>query len=246
MLSNTTCNLNCSAVTNSTGPGASGDCACIAKFLFAPLTSLCFLDCQQIENTDVTGGIPQPDNMTCICSSGYLWNASTLNCDFDCSSIDNNNGTDGSGGCRCNLPYSFIGGNPPKCDLNCSLVANSTTSGLAAGGICACDIPLVWNSTTLICGLDCSVVIHQNGAANASACNCLSPYVWNSVNTSCTIDCINITGATGTATDIETCECDAGLIWNPTSKTCEINCFGIPHAVAPTDPTLSVNQTCPC
>lgn len=200
-----TCGLNCVLVGNSTGPGVNGDCACADKFMYNTSSSMCYVDCNSIPNTNVAGGpSAQPDNLTCVCANSYTWNASALTCDFDCTTVNNSNGTVGSS-CSCSLPYSFIPNPLPVCAVNCSLIDNTTTVGTVSDGICTCVAPLVWNSSTLTCNLDCGVIPNANGTVNSTACSCSNQYSWNSTNSSCTINCTDIIGSTGQATDASTC-----------------------------------------
>lgn len=117
--SNTTCTLDCTLVVNSTNvTNAAGLCDCIAKYKYESATSLCIVNCNDIQNTDLA--VSQPSPTSCACGANYTWNAAGLRCDVDCTTVTNATGSDGNGGCVCAAPYSFVGGVSPACQLNCS------------------------------------------------------------------------------------------------------------------------------
>ena len=232
---------------NTTIDPVSHHCYCLPKYIWNDIGSSCDLNCNDISNTV----FPSINNNStfCECSPNYVWNGTLLTCilSVNCTAVTHSNGSNTDGTCNCTNPYSFILGNPSACNVNCSLIANTTTVGtIAAGANCSCNAPQIWNITTLTCNLSCNATFAANGTIDLWTCSCINHYVWTPDNLTCSINCTGVLGGSGTVVSQTECGCLPGHIWNGTSFTCEINCNGILYAIAPTNPTLSQNGICNC
>jgi hypothetical protein len=255
------CQINCSAISGTSGILSLDSCACIQGFTWNGSA------CVQSTPSNTT------NSTTSNCSTGYVWNG--FACQINCLAISNSNGQISLNSCACIQGYVWNGSacvqSTPSnttnsttsncstgyvwtglsCQINCSAI--SGTSGILSLDSCACIQGFTWNGSACVQST-------PSNTTNSTTSNCSTGYVWNGF--ACQINCLAISNSNGQIS-LNSCACIQGYVWNgsacvqstPSNNTtsncstgyvwtglsCQINC----SAISGTSGILSLDS-CAC
>lgn len=154
------CILNCSNATNTTKQTAiNGKCSCISMnswnpvtfqcefnstcptslYYYDPNSATCILNCSKISFTVTASS----NTDFCPCESNFTWDITNQKCD-------------------CKSPNNILNEIDRTCLPNCSNIGHTNNISYPNGS-CVCVGPFVWNSTTVTCSVDCSMVNNSVG-----------------------------------------------------------------------------------
>ncbi len=133
--------------------------------------------------------------------------------------------------------------------INCTGKAGSNGLPSTDGASCTCLNSTIrfWNSVTLTCDINCSLIPNNNGISDLSTrCSCTSPYTWSVVFMTCLLDCSTLIRAINNS-NASACNCLSPYFWNPLSMDCDVNCTQYPCALPGIfDEVVSSTQICAC
>ena len=145
--------------------------------------------------------------------------------------------------CICEDGFDWNSGSQ-LCVIDCpSFPGTSTATSTTA---CSCADPTEsWDSSTLACLFDCSLVSYASGPDPSSpldTCLCDTGFDWDAANSRCQIDCSSIAYAVASS-GVDQCTCDALFVWTTASKLCELDCGSIADTAGDLDPII---DQCAC
>jgi hypothetical protein len=214
------CQINCSAISGTSGILSLDSCACIQGFTWNGSTCVqstpsnnttnncsigyvwtglnCQIDCLAIRNSNGQSGLN-----SCYCVSGFVWNG--FACQFNCLAINNSNGQSGLNTCTCIQGFTWNGSACVQ-----STPSNNTTSNCSTG--------YVWNG--FACQINCLAISNSNGQISLNSCACIQGFTWNGSA------CVQSTPSN--TTNSTTSNCSTGYVWN--GFACQINCLAISNS----------------
>lgn len=176
------CQLNCSAVSGSTGVNV-GTYVCRCTNGKISLNMSCGVNCSTISNANGSNG-----TSACKCNTGYIWLNQACVSTLNCSNVSHATGLNGSK-CNCERYYVWVSSNS-TCTHLCSLNG----------------VPAVLNVTCYLCrDLYYTVTYQTYGILGINDCGCIQGFYWEPEYNQCIIDCSNITYSSGPTNQINSC-----------------------------------------
>ena len=129
--------------------------------------------------------------------------------------------------------------------IPCSFYAN--TNNVSSAPNCVCDSPFVWNSTSIRCNINCSLIENAVASTANTYCICRSGFTWNGNTLICqnstTVNCTQIINTNGSAAVNGACFCKSSYAWDPYCFGCDLSCTSVSSTVPH---TVATNGVCVC
>jgi hypothetical protein len=189
--------------------------------------------------------------LICACIRNFYWDRVTFACILNCSKIINADATatrTSTDVCVCKPPSAFDT-KTRSCAITCKDIPYANPNRVTANGSCICLARYDWNTDTLACDINCSLVLNADAAApkpTGTSCVCLTGYNFNQTDGLCWVDCLLVNNSTGNAGPAA-CACPASFSYDAAARTCALNCTNIRFSpVGKHEFTAVPPDTCPC